>query len=101
MKERGDPDAPMTVVVGVVGAVLVFVVIVLLQALFQSAEQAELARKVTSAAPAELESLRAEQLGLLNGYRWVDREKGIVAIPIEQAMELTVRDAGARTPAAK
>ena len=27
---------------------------------------------------------------ILNSYRWVDRSKGIVHIPIERAMELTV-----------
>jgi hypothetical protein len=101
VKQGGDPVAPTTVVVGLVGAVLIFVVIVLLQALFQRAGETELARRVTSAVPAELESLRADQLGRLNGYRWVNPQKGIVAVPIDEAMELTVRDAGAPPPAAK
>ncbi len=92
MKEGGDPNTPMTVVVGLVGAILVFVAIVFLQALFHRAEEAELARKVTGAPAAEAEGLRAEQTARLNGYRVVDPGKGIVAIPIDRAMELVVRE---------
>ena len=99
--DDGDPDAPATVVAAIVGAVLVFVAIVFLQALFNRAEDSELARKVTAAVPAELLSLRAEQLDRLNGYRWVDPSKGIVAIPIEQAMDVTVRAAFVQTPASR
>ena len=99
-KERGDPDAPMTVVVGIVGAILIFVVIVALQALFNRAEEGELARKVVAAAPRDLESVRAEQLERLNGYRWVDRSKGIVSVPIDRAMEKVLAEIRVMKPAA-
>lgn len=32
----------------------------------------------------------------LNEYEWVDRERGIIAIPIERAMDLVVRRYGGR-----
>jgi hypothetical protein len=35
----------------------------------------------------DLAKFRAEEEKRLNGYYWVDKEKGIVHIPIEQAME--------------
>jgi hypothetical protein len=38
----------------------------------------------------DLAMLRAEEKGRLESYSWVDRERGIVAIPIERAMELMV-----------
>lgn len=38
--------------------------------------------------PATLEEYRAEQERKLMTYGWVDREKGIVRIPIERAKEL-------------
>lgn len=42
-------------------------------------------------APArELEALRAAEDAVLNSYGWVDREAGIVRVPIERAMELLV-----------
>ena len=36
----------------------------------------------------ELKALRAEETKLLEGYEWVDRDKGIVRIPIARAMEI-------------
>ena len=47
----------------------------------------------------DLARLQAEQRGRLGGYAWVDREKGIVAIPIEEAMKRVVaRGADAYAP---
>lgn len=90
-----DPSAYRIAVVGVVGAVLVFAAIVWLQALFYRAERAEVERKTYSEAPEELSRVRAEQLEALNSYRWIDRESGVVSIPIERAMELVAREAAA------
>lgn len=38
----------------------------------------------------DLRELRANEDTLLNGYSWVDKNKGIVRIPIRQAMKLTI-----------
>jgi hypothetical protein len=38
----------------------------------------------------DLKQLRAAEDAVLNGYRWVDRNAGIVRIPIEEAMRLTL-----------
>lgn len=40
--------------------------------------------------PPELRELRAREEQLLGSYGWVDREKQIVRIPIERAMQLIV-----------
>ena len=40
-----------------------------------------------------LRETRAEQEARLGTYRWVDRGAGVVAIPIERAMELLVEEA--------
>ena len=40
--------------------------------------------------PADLLSLRREKTALLDEYRWLDRDRGIVRIPIERAMALLV-----------
>ncbi|HJQ84172.1 MAG TPA: hypothetical protein VKA21_08855, partial [Candidatus Binatia bacterium] len=42
---------------------------------------------------AELQALRREEEARLHGYGWVDRDAGIVRIPIERAIELTVAEA--------
>jgi hypothetical protein len=41
-------------------------------------------------APADLNSLRAAEKNELENYGWIDQQKGIVRIPIEQAMTLLV-----------
>ena len=40
---------------------------------------------------------RDEQRRSLDGYRWVDRERGIAQIPIDRAMQIVVDDADERT----
>ena len=40
---------------------------------------------------ADLKSLRAAEDDILNGYRWVDRNKNIVRIPVADAMKLTLQ----------
>ncbi|HLH45109.1 MAG TPA: hypothetical protein VKV74_19120 [Bryobacteraceae bacterium] len=39
----------------------------------------------------EWQAYHDEQMQQLNSYRWVDRDKGVVAIPITRAMELIVQ----------
>lgn len=48
-----------------------------------------------SAPPRDLAALRAQKHALLSEYRWIDRGKGIVRIPVEHAMSLLI----ARSPA--
>lgn len=38
----------------------------------------------------ELTDLRAKQRALLEGYGWVNKERGIARIPIEEAMKMVV-----------
>ena len=97
MREGGEPNTPLAALVGIVFAIVLFVVVVFLQAYFYQQRQAENARKVVAVAPQELSQLVSQQLGELHGYRWVDEKAGVVAIPIGRAMELVVRDGG-RSP---
>jgi hypothetical protein len=41
----------------------------------------------------EFKAMRAEDDLVLNSYGWVDKQKGIARIPIEQAMELLAQQA--------
>ncbi len=43
-----------------------------------------------------LSELRIKEDHALTSYQWVDKEKGIVRLPIDRAMELVVRDAQAK-----
>jgi len=92
-----DPDAALTAVVGIVGAVLLVVVVLVLQAYFYGAESREAERKTVAPAFEELVAQRADQQEQLNSYRWIDEKAGIVGLPIERAMELVVAREGAGT----
>ena len=96
--EEPDPDALTTATVGIVGTILVIVVIVFVQGLYESANRAEFQRKVVNEVPAELRSLRAAQQTRLHATGWVDKPNGFVAIPIEKAMELLVSDPNPAAP---
>jgi hypothetical protein len=56
----------------------------------------ELAWKATPAArKAYLADLRNKQQAQATSYAWVDQPKGVVQLPIERAMELTVQEINA------
>ena len=83
-----DPNVAASAVVGIISAILLFVIIVMLQAVFYRAEQRELAKKVYSQPFEALQQLDATQLEQLNSYGWISQPEGIVHLPIERAMEL-------------
>ena len=83
-----DPNVAVSAVVGIISAILLFVIIVMLQALFFRAEHREMERKVYSQPYQALQQLDADQLGLLNSYGWVSEKEGTVHVPIDRAMEL-------------
>jgi len=91
-----DPDVPASAVVGVVSAILLFVVVVALQALFFRMQEGERSRKVYEQPYEALQKLDADQLGTLTSYGWVDQQQGVTRIPIERAMQLIVDES--RTP---
>ena len=83
--------APGIVVAGVVSAVVTFVIIVALQALYLSLSKSQ-QREAAQNAINTSESIIAEQQSKLNQYGWIDREKNVVAIPIDRAIELTATE---------
>jgi len=87
---QGDPSASNTLLVGVIGAIVVFAIIVGLHVLFYNEEDA--VSRLYSQDPQELRLLVAQQQENLHGYRMIDPQKGITAIPIEDAMTLVVRE---------
>jgi hypothetical protein len=83
-----DPNVAASAVVGFISAILLFVIIVVLQAYFYRAEKSELEEKVWSQPYQALQQLDANQLELLNSYGWVSEAEGTVHIPIDRAMDL-------------
>lgn len=88
-----DPNVAASAVVGIISAILLFVIIVVLQAFFYRAERSELEKKVYSQPYQMLQQLDADQLELLNSYGWVNEAEGVVRIPIERAMDVIAAEA--------
>jgi hypothetical protein len=90
-----DPKSGPTAVAAAVGTLVLVAGVFWIEALYRETAEAERERKVVSQEPAELRTVEAAQIDQLHGYRWVDRSQGVVAIPIERAMELVIQDAAA------
>jgi hypothetical protein len=88
---EGDPTTRPLVLVTVVGALVFVVILLFLQAYYDSARSREEQAKYAQQA-AELNALVAEQRAQIEEYRVIDPATGQVAIPIERAMELTVEE---------
>jgi hypothetical protein len=88
---EGDPKTGLTAVVGIVGALALVLIIVGLQALFYHVED-DIYSEIYAEPNLDVRMVRAQQLEVLNSYGWVDREKGVVRIPIDRAMEMVIAD---------
>jgi hypothetical protein len=99
VQRSDDVNTPKIALIGVVGALVVFVMIVALQVWFYHLQEIEIYKKDISQTPEEISSLLAQQQGQLYGYRWVDAKKKIAAVPIDVAMKLVVRDLSGPTTA--
>jgi hypothetical protein len=100
MATGDDVNTPVIALVGFISALLFFAIIILLEVAFYWAEAQQRYEKDMSQAPLELTTLTHNQQARLAEYRWVDEKKGVVAIPIDRAMELVVADLGTKAEAA-
>ncbi len=97
--EKENVDSQSVILVGIFGAVVAFVLILGIQVLYYRMQRTDEYKKVVAPGSTSLKQMLAEQHSSIGGYRWVDRDKDEVAIPIERAMELTVHSLqGAPTP---
>jgi hypothetical protein len=99
MAKSDDLNTPAIALVGFISALLFFAIIILLQVMFYQIESRQRAEDLRQP-PAELTALVQRQQAALADFRWIEQKKGVVAIPIERAMELTVADLS-KPPAAK
>jgi hypothetical protein len=101
--ERDEVSIPLLALVGGLIAVVVVLVGVLLQAWFY-AGKAELTAERTLAAndpQTPLGQALLDQQAQINSYRWINRQAGVRAIPIERAMGVVVREMAAQQDKAK
>lgn len=96
MPPYDDVKSATIAFVGLIVAILTFAVMILAMVVYYQASARERYEKQISQAPAELATVTANQQARLTEYRWVDQPKGIVAIPIDRAMDLVVADQSAK-----
>jgi hypothetical protein len=85
---------------GVVFVVILVIMLLCLRSYFFVVRNETIDENYLSAGNPEIEEVHAREKALLTSYGWVNKEKGIVRIPIDQAMELMVREAQSGTPGA-
>lgn len=95
-----EPDDVNVGLLGLVGlfiAVVLSLIVILLQAWFYD-WKGDLAAGRTTAAYASQTTLSqalVEQQSQINSYRWINREAGVRAIPIERAMDVVTKELAA------
>lgn len=93
--ERGEPKSWMIVAWGA-GTVLALVLVIAgIQFYFDRVKEQQVYQKQMEPVSADLLSLRAKEDAHLHSYAYVDRNKGVVRIPINRAMELLAKEAAA------
>lgn len=94
---KNDINIPLLVTITAVSALLLIVVLVGVHAFYLYEVDLETQAKwgPGKVTYSQVHDLKAAQTAALNAPpKWVDRDKGIVAIPIDQAMELIVKNGG-------
>jgi len=85
-----DLNNKKIVAIGVWGFLITFVIVILLQAAYYQQKYVNDERKA-SEYPQTVEMLEKQQQEL-EGYKWIDKDKGVIAIPIEKAKEEVVKE---------
>jgi hypothetical protein len=96
---RAELDRPRTGVIAawIAGTLIAVVAVVIgVNEVFHRVMGAEVSAKVLAQSSTELRELRAEEQARLSRYRWVSRKDGVVRIPLDRAIELTVAEYRAR-----
>jgi hypothetical protein len=92
-----DLNIPAIGTLGVVAALLSFATIIGTQAIYYAYERAQFETKKSQIPFADSDHKLNEQRGRISSFGWVDRKNDVVAIPIDQAMELVVKEQGPST----
>jgi hypothetical protein len=91
-KMYDDPHIAPTVYVVAVLVVVFIGSVFALEGYFGRVSREERQTKVVDRPWKELEQVRTQQQALIERYAWVDRKEGIVAIPVERAMDLVAAE---------
>ena len=91
-RRHDDPNISPTAYVVALLIVLFVGTVYALQGYFARVQKEEEAEKIFARTSEELARVRSEQTERISRYEWVDREAGIVTIPVDRAMELVAAE---------
>ena len=77
---------------GVVSVVILAIMLLFLRNYFFLVRNETVDRNYLSSPNPQIEALRAHEDSVLTSYGWVNRQNGVVRIPIEEAMDLVVSE---------
>ena len=86
--DRSEPNVRLIAIFGAGTLVLLVVAVLALQYYYDRVLEEQVFVKVQEPVSQTLVDLRAREDEALHSYRYVDREKGTIRLPIERAMEL-------------
>src|SRR5689334_22214197 len=91
--DRSEPRALLITGFGIATVIGLIVVILGIHAYFDHIRDQATYDKVMVPISDDLKNLRAQEDEELNNYKYLDRNKGVVQIPISRAMELIAKEA--------
>ncbi len=95
-RNPGQLNIAAIAVLGVVAVILLAEIVVVAQAYYYNLQEREIAAKQIAPPIWELADLRTAQQAELNSFRWADRDRLRVAVPIDLAIQQYVRQAATR-----
>lgn len=90
--EKSDVNVKKIVIPSVLFMVIISVCLVALDQYFLMSKETMYYNQVLKPESKELKELQQKEHEVLSNYKMVDKEKGIVQVPIERAMELEVSE---------
>jgi hypothetical protein len=91
--EQSEPRTGFIALLGSAIMIVLVLVIAGVQAYYDHVREQQIFVKQLEPVAEDLQALRAREASELHQYRYIDRAKGAVRLPIERAMELLVKEA--------
>lgn len=96
--EDQEPKNPLIAFLLIISCIFVVAVCALLSWIFIVARDNEYNRKINQSTYTDLQNQRKAEDAVLGGYQYLDKDKGVVRIPVERAMQLMAEEAKGAAP---
>jgi hypothetical protein len=94
--EPDNPKVMMIVVATSATIALVIGIVIGVNAFWEQTVRDEVEARVTGPVDGRLKALRLEEKQKLTNYAWIDKKAGVARLPLDRAVDLTLRDWKAR-----